>query len=34
VQLAWQLRHLGGGLGLATASTTGGLGAAIVLEVE
>ncbi len=33
LQLAWQLRHLGGGLGLALASATGGMGAAMVLEV-
>lgn len=33
LQLAWQLRRLGGGLGLATASATGGVEAAMVLEV-
>ncbi len=34
LQLAWQLRRIGGGLGLASASAAGGLGAAIVLEVR
>ena len=34
IQLARELRRRGGGLGLATACAAGGLGAAVVLEVD